>query len=391
MMSRQPIYDRDLHVVAYSLTYQNQESLLSGHHATSELIYATFMETGLEGIVGHKRVFFRLTRGFLLLDYAAVFPVDKAILEVSEITPSDTELIQVIRDLSVQGYSIALTDMIVSEYPLPLLEAADQVIIDVNQCPATQLQERMDHLRQYDVKLMARSVETQEAFARCKALGFDFFQGYFFCQPETIQHQRSLTNRLAILELMTKLLHPDTDVDKLEAIISRDVSLSYKLLRLINSSFYGLRTKVTSLRQALLLLGTRALTTWVSLILLSGIDDKPHELTTTAMIRAKMCELLALQGGPKRPDGYFLVGLFSVLDALMDMPMSDVLTSLPLDEEITQALLDYTGPLGLTLRAVLAYERGNWDDVSLLGSDSSALTDAYLQAIVWAEASLEAL
>jgi EAL and modified HD-GYP domain-containing signal transduction protein len=391
MMSRQPIYDRDLQVVAYSLTYQNPESLLSGYHATSELIYSTFMETGLEGIVGRKRALFRLTRGFLLLDYAAVFPVDKVILEVSEITPSDTELIKVIRNLSEQGYTIALNDMVVSEYPLSLLEAADQIMIDLSLCPASKLQERMDHLRQYTVKLIARSVETQEAFARCKALGFDYFQGYFFCQPETIPYQRSLTNRLAILELMAKLLHPNTDVDQLEAIISRDVSLSYKLLRLINSSFYGLRTKITSLRQALLLLGTRALTTWVSLILLSGIDDKPHELTTTAMIRAKMCELLAQQVAPKRTDGFFLVGLFSVLDALMDMPMSDVLASLPLDNEITKALLDYDGSLGLTLRAVLAYERGNWDDVSLLGSDSSTLTDAYLQAIVWAEANLESL
>jgi EAL and modified HD-GYP domain-containing signal transduction protein len=391
LVNRQPIYDQNLAVFAYSLVYQNPEAPLGGYHATSELIYSTFMEMGLEGIVGRKRAVFCLTRGFLLLDYAAVFPTDKVILEVSEVTPSDTELIKVVRDLSAQGYTIALNDMVIAEYPLPLLEAAGLIIIDLRACPTAQLQERRDSFRQYAVKLVARHVDTQEAFAYCQDLGFDYFQGYFFCQPETIKHQRSLTNRMAVLQLMAKLLHPDTSMNELEAIVSRDVSLSYKLLRLINSSFYSLRSKVTSLRQALLLLGTKALTTWVSLILLSGIDDKPHELTTTAMVRAKMCELLASQVDSKRKDTFFLMGLLSVMDALMDMCMPEIVASLPLDNELAEALLYQEGTLGLALRSVLAYEHGNWDDVYHLGLDSSTLTDAYLQAVVWAEANLEVL
>jgi EAL and modified HD-GYP domain-containing signal transduction protein len=281
--------------------------------------------------------------------------------------------------------------MVSAEYPLPLLEAAGLIIIDLSACPATQLQERINYFRPYAVKLTTRHVDTQEAFAYCQDLGFDYFQGYFFCQPETIKHQRSLTNRMAVLQLMAKLLHPDTRIDELEAIVSRDVSLSYKLLRLINSSFYSLRTKVTSLRHALLLLGTKALTTWVSLILLSGIDDKPHELTTTAMVRAKMCEILAHQVDRKRKDTFFLMGLLSVMDALMDMCMPEIVASLPLDNDLAEALLYHEGTCGLALRSVLAYERGNWDDVYHLGLDSSTLTDAYLQAIVWAEANLEVL
>jgi c-di-GMP phosphodiesterase len=391
LVNRQPIYDQNLSVFAYSLAYQNPEAPLSGYHATSELIYSIFMEMGLEGIVGRKPAVFCLTRGFLLLDYAAVFPTDKVILEVSEVTPSDTELIKAVRDLSAQGYTIALNDMISVEYPLPLLEAAGLIIIDLGACPAAQLQGRIDYFRQYTAKLTARHVDTQEAFAHCKNLGFDYFQGHFFCQPETIKHQRSLTNRMAVLQLMAKLLHPDTDMGELEVIISRDVSLSYKLLRLINSSFYSLRTKITALRQALLLLGTKPLTTWVSLILLSGIDDKPHELTTTAMIRAKMCELLAHQVEPKRKDTFFLMGLLSVMDALMDMCMPEIVASLPLENDLAEALLYQEGTLGLVLRSVLAYEHGNWDDVYHLGLDSSTLTDAYLQAIVWAEANLEVL
>ena len=394
-VSRQPIYDQQLHVFAYALAGHNPEEAQhdqSGSYpATSELIYSAFIESGLDVIVGHNRALIRLSRGFLLLDYAHAFPKDKVILEVSDITPVDKALIEAVCELSAEGYAIALNDMIDFDHPQTLIETAELITIDLSACPRPQLEARVDYLRQYGVKLLASKVETQEELAYCKELGFDYFQGYFICQPETVKQHRSPTNRLAVIHLMAKLLHPEADIDELEAIVSRDVSLSYKLLRLINSSFYGLRNKIDSIRQALLLLGLKTLTTWVSLILLSGIDDKPQELTVTAMVRAKMCELLAREMAYERPQTFFFVGLLSILDALMDTPMFEVLVSLPLDDDVVQALLHYEGILGLTLRSVLAYERGNWDEVYHLGVDGTVITDAYLQAVVWAEASKENL
>jgi EAL and modified HD-GYP domain-containing signal transduction protein len=166
--------------------------------------------------------------------------------------------------------------------------------------------------------------------------------------------------------------------------MSRDVALSYKLLRLINSAFYALPRKVDSLRQALSLLGTRFLTTWVSLLILSGFDDKPLELMVTAMVRAKMCELLAQALGRSDTDTFFTVGLFSALDALMDSSMEDVLKSLPLSDDLAVALLRYEGLLGSVLACVLAYERGCWQTVACPGLNSAAITEAYLHAITWA-------
>lgn len=394
-VSRQPIYDPHLRVFAYALACHSPEANLNEdtdvYPTSSELIYATLMEAGLDRIVGQKQALFRLTQDSLLLDHAHIFPPKKVILEVSDITPIDTALIEAVMDLSAQGYTIALNDMIDFDYSRPLLEATHLIRIDLSACPRPRVRERVDHLRQCGVKLLAGNVETQEEFSYCKELGFDYFQGFFFCQPETVMHHRSPTNRIAIMQLMTALLHPETEFDELEDIVSRDVSLSYKVLRLINSSFFGLQNKINSIRQALLLLGVKSLTTWVSLILLSGIEDKPQELTTTAMVRAKMCELLAQEMSYNYRETFFLVGLFSVLDALMDMPMTEIVASLPLDDMIVQALLHHEGALGLTLRSVLAYERGNWDDVFHLGVDRSAMTDIYLQAIVWADAHNEIL
>jgi EAL and modified HD-GYP domain-containing signal transduction protein len=231
--------------------------------------------------------------------------------------------------------------------------------------------------------LLAEKVETQEEFKFCKELGFDYFQGYFFCKPEIIRGQRTPANRLTILQLLARLQDPEVDMRELETLISRDVALSYKLLRLINSPFYGLPRKVDSLRQALSLLGTRFITTWVSLLILSGIDDKPHELVVTAMVRAKMCELLGKALGRASTETFFTAGLFSALEALMDSPMEEVLKALPLSDDLVGTLLRHEGMFGAALHCVLAYERGEWQEAICPGLDTAAITAAYLQAITW--------
>jgi EAL and modified HD-GYP domain-containing signal transduction protein len=232
--------------------------------------------------------------------------------------------------------------------------------------------------------LLAEKVETLDDFTYCKALGFDYFQGYFFCKPEIIKGHRAPANRLTTLQLLAKLRDPTVDFRELEELISRDVALSYKLLRLVNSTLYALPRKVDSLQQALHLLGTEFITTWVSLIILSGIDDKPHELMMTAMVRAKMCELLAQSLGHTDTAAFFTAGLFSALEALMDGTGEEVLRSLPLSDDLMAALLRYEGVLGAVLHCVLAYERGDWHVVSCPGLDKTTIAYAYLQAFNWA-------
>lgn len=387
-VGRQPIYTRQLDVFAYELLFRSGESnwadILDGDRATSQVILNTFMEIGLDTIVGQKPAFINLTRDFILQDYSQIFPAGRVVMEVLEDVLVDAELVEAVRRLSAQGYTIALDDFIYHERLQPLVEIADIIKVDVLALDHTALQEHVAILRQYQVKLLAEKVETQDEFKYCRDLGFDYFQGYFFCRPEVIKGQRMPANRLVTLQLLAKLQDPAADFRDLEELISRDVSLSYKLLRIINSAFYSLPRKVDSLGRALFMLGTRSITTWVSLIILAGIDDKPHELMVTAMMRAKMCELLAQALGQAGKDTFFTVGLFSALDALLDSPMEEILQSLPLSDHITAALLSYEGLLGAALRCVLAYERGDWHEVHCPSLDRAVITDAYLQAIAWA-------
>jgi len=387
-VGRQPIYTRELDVYAYELLFRSGESnradITNGDRATSQVILNAFMEIGLDTVVGQKLAFINLTRDFILQDYSRVFPADRVVMEVLEDIPVDAELIAAVRRLSTQGYTIALDDFIYHDDLQPLVEIADIIKVDVLALDRMAVQEHAALLRQYNVKLLAEKVETQDDFKYCRDLGFDYFQGYFFCRPEIIKGQRVPANRLVTLQTLAKLQNPDVDFRELEEIISRDVSLSYKLLRVINSAFYALPRRVDSLRRALAMLGTRMITTWVSLIILSGIDDKPHELMVTAMVRAKMCEMLAQALAQAGKEAFFTVGLFSALDALMDSPMQEVLQSLPLSDDVKAALLSYEGLLGTALRCVLSYERGEWHEVHCASLDRAAITDAYLQAIAWA-------
>jgi EAL and modified HD-GYP domain-containing signal transduction protein len=387
-VARQPIYTVQLELHAYELLFRSGErnfaDVTDGDQATSQLILNTFVEIGLDTIVGSKVAFVNLTRDFILHDYSSVFPPDRVVMEVLEDIPVDDELIAAVQALSAQGYTIALDDFVYHERLQPLVEIADIIKVDVLALDSDELRQHVVLLRRYDVKLLAEKVETQEMFRTCRDLGFDFFQGYFFCRPEIIHGRRAPANRLLTLQLLAKLQDPDTEFGDLEDIIGRDVSLSYKLLRLINSAFYALPVKVKSLRQALLMLGTKFITNWVSLILLAGLDDKPHELMVVAMVRAKMCEILARARGSADPETFFIVGLFSTLDALMDSSMETVLRSVSLSDDVTAALLFGAGELGDVLKCVLAYERGAWGEARCIDLDDASVQHAYLQAIAWA-------
>ncbi len=387
-IGRQPIYNQQLEVFAYELLFRSGEGhgagIIDGDQATSQVVLNTFMEFGLDTIVGQKLAFINFTRDFILQDYSHVFPAERVVVEVLENIPVDAALIEAVRALSSQGYTIALDDFIYHDDLRPLVEVADIVKVDLLALDRDTLRKHVALLRQYDVRLLAEKVETRDDFEYCKALGFEYFQGYFFCKPDVIKGQRSPANRLTILQLLARLQDPDVEFRELEEIISRDVALSYKLLRVVKAAFYGLPRKVDSLRRALLLLGTKVIASWVSMIILAGIDDKPHELMLTAMIRAKMCELLGRAMAQQNTAAFFTVGLFSALDALLDTPMSEVLKSLPLSDDITQALLRQEGLLGRTLHCVLAYERGSWDDLTLLNLEPSQIRHAYLEAIAWA-------
>jgi c-di-GMP phosphodiesterase len=241
------------------------------------------------------------------------------------------------------------------------------------------------------VKLLAEKVETPEMFDLCRELDFDMYQGYFLCRPRVLSGKRMPANRVNAMRMMAKLQRPELDIKGLEELISQDPTMSYKLLRYINSAAFSPGKKIESIHHAIVYLGEREIRRWANLIALTGIDDKPEELITTALIRAKMCELLVEISCIGNKDSAFIVGLFSTLDALMDQPIDKVLDLLPLAPEISEALANHTGPYASLLNLVIAHERGEWDDVDAAGIDQDAVSATYLSALEWAEVTMSSV
>lgn len=388
-VGRQPIYDRDLNVHAYELLYRssgaNSAHVVDGDQATSQVILNTFVEIGLDTITGGHPAFINLTRSFMTGDHPLPFTPQQVVLECLEDIKPDSEAAAAIRRLADQGYTIALDDFVYRPEYDPMLEIAHVVKLEVMGLDHEQLEEILKPLRRFKLKLLAEKVETHEEFALCKELGFDYFQGYFFCKPLIIAGQRVPANRMAALQLMSRLQDPAVEFNELETLISRDVSLSYRLLRYINSALFSLPREVDSIRQAVVYMGQTAIRSWISLLIIAGIDDKPHELITTAMIRARMCERLAQRSHQPHTECYFTVGLFSALDALMNMPMPQLLDNLPLSAEVAAALLRHEGALGQALACVLAYEAGQWEQVNFMGLENEQYIETYIEAVNWAE------
>ena len=388
-IGRQAIFDNNLQVYAYELLFRSgdvdQSAVQDGDRATSEVMVNAFMDIGLDAVANGCAVFFNLTRSFLTGGIAIPFTPDRAVLEVLEDIEPDAEVVEAVRRLSERGFSIALDDVVYRPQLRPLVKLADIIKIDLLAVPPGSLNEQVRRLRADNptVQLLAEKVETSEQFSECRSLGFAYYQGYFFAKPQIISGQRMPANRVAILNLLSRLQDPKVTMDDLERLIAQDVSLAYRLLRYINSAAFAMHRKVDSVRHALVMVGTRAVRNWVSLIVLSRLDDKPRELVVMAMVRARMCELLAAEAGLSDKDTSFTVGLFSVLDGLMDRSMAELLDALPLADEVKSAVLERTGPAGDLLARVEAYEAGHWDRLSGGAIPPRAYRPAWLEAIRW--------
>ncbi|VAW78080.1 Predicted signal transduction protein [hydrothermal vent metagenome] len=387
-IGRQPIYNRQRGVFAYELLFrsaqQNVANIVDGDKATSDVIINTFMEIGLENIVGNKLAFINLTRTFFVNETSISLPKDRVVLELLEDIEADDDVVAGVKRLRKQGYSIALDDFIYHESLQPLVELADIIKIDIMALSKDEIREHVTQLRTHSLRLLAEKIETQDDFDFCMELGFDYFQGFFFAQPKVIRGKRLPNNRLAILKLLSRLNDPEITPSELEDLIVQDVAFSYKILRYVNSAAIALPRKIESIQEAVVILGMATIRTWTTLLAMSHIDDKSTELVVIAMIRAKMAENMARMRKEPDPNTYFTVGLFSALDALMGNSMEEILTQLPLADHITEALLHHRGPHGKALSCVLTYERSEWEHIHCGVLSASDIRDAYLSAMQWA-------
>lgn len=394
-IGRQPIFDRYLRVIGYELLYRSRASdsatFINGDEATSQLILNTFAEIGLEDVVGRQRAFINLTRNFFLEKYPIPFTPRQFVIEVPENLVLDKEILDHIQEFSQKGYQIALDDVVSLTNIKTLLNVADIIKLDLSLIPPEKLQPLAYRLQFQRAKLLAEKVETREQFDLCMRAGFDYFQGFFLCRPNLISGHKIPSSRLVLMQLLAKLQDPDVGFEELEHILAQDAILGYKLLRLTNSAYYGIRSEIKSIRQAMTLLGLEKLRSWLTLILLAEKQDKPRELTIVAMLRARMSELLALNAKLSEPEAYFLAGLLSALDAIMDTPLEELLENIRLSLEVKEGLLEGKGLIGQAINCVLAYERAEWEKVAFLHLNSDLIRDIYLQSLHWVETMRKAL
>jgi c-di-GMP phosphodiesterase len=395
-LARQPIFDRDQSVYAYKVLFrnsaENRADVKDNNTATSELLLNAFVEIGLDSVVGTQKAFVNFAREFLVGKYPMPMATERLGIEILKDVVVDDELVAGVSSLVAQGCTLALDDLVDHDNRKPLLEMASIVKLDLSSIPRKQLPAQVEKFRKYPVKLLAERVETLDDFEHCKTLGFDLFQGFFLSRPQMIKGREQRANQAVVLKLYSRLCDPQVSIDELERLVRTDPALCYKLLRYINSLKFALPKRIRSLRQAIVLLGIQGVRSLVMLVGLAKVSQKPTELLMTSIIRALMCERLAEIRRYREPHAYFTAGLISSLDAVLDMPLAEVVQSLHIDEELKDAILCHTGPIGKVIRCSIAQERGDWTHIPFAELKNSEIREAYLAAIrearaMWSELS----
>ena len=390
LVARQPIYGTSMTVTAYELLYAQLPGVTpartpSVSDATLRVLADAALEIGLDRLAGDLPVHINFPRALVLDPSALVLEPERVVIEVVEDLPNDPALIEGVRRLRSRGHHIAIENYSGRFNNPGLLDLADIVKIDVSQETPASLGLIAPVLIRRGLKLIAEQVETIEQFEQCHQAGFECFQGDFLERPQTFLAQRVPTNRLATLRLIAALQNEQFSVEEVEALVSQDVAMSYRVLRCINSSYYSLPRKVESIRQAIVMLGLEALRQLCTLVALQGFDDRPPSLFVTAMARARMCEQLARLAGVRDTGPYFITGLFSLLDVLTGVATAQLLDELPLAENVERALLAQEGDLGCALKCARAYERASWERVNYGGLAPALIRAAYVDAVFWAE------
>ena len=385
-IGRQAIYDRSLKVHAYELLYrsgpeESAPSPMDGDMATAKVLVNAFLELGAERLVGDSVCFINLTEAFLTGKLPLPLPPERVVVEILEDVLPTPEVIEGVRLLREQGVRIAMDDYIHRADNTELLKLCDYVKIDLRAQSREETTRLVGILRAYDLKLLAEKVETEEEMKYCMDLGFDYFQGFFLTKPEITSIKRVPANRIALLRLLAQLMDPKSDIDGLGDLIAQDVSLVYRLLRYANSSSFAPREPITAIGQTLVMLGLKAVRKIVSLIVLVELDDQPGDLLSQSLVRARMCEKLAIRSGVADPSIYYTVGLLSTLDALTKSPMKRVLTHLPLADEVSEALLGGEGDLAAALNCACAFERGDWSEAKFRNMGPTELTECYADGV----------
>jgi len=393
LFARQPILNAQKQVVGYELLFRDASDtehaqFKDGDQATSEVIFHAFTDMNLDTATNGRRAFINVPPGFL--GRMPEIEKDKVVLELQETVSFTPRVVDQVKALKEQGYLFALDEFNLREDNRKALKYVDIIRLDTNQLTEDQQTKYIKQLRPYHLKFLAEKVENQEQFDQCMELGFDFYQGYFFSKPQLVEGAAMASDATVVLQLLAELNDPDLDVESVYEIISRDSVLSYKLLKLINSSYFRRAKEIDSLHHGIVLLGIPQIRNWANLLALCELDSSNNAMKNLALVRARMCELLAERMGINNVFAAFTVGLFSCLEVFTNQPMDVLLKDLRLAAEVKSALLELSGIYGLLLKNTLAYERGDWNDLDWQELNAHGIQDEdfeqiYFDAIIIAD------
>lgn len=395
-LARQPILDRKGSTVAYELLFRkgSQQHAVDDRAATAHVIAHAFNELGLDSVLGGQRAFINFDAIMLMTDVIEFLPPHKVVIELLETVAITPAIVARCRDLKQLGFSLALDDVVsVDPAHAPLLPLLDYVKIDVLKAPTESLPAILAEMARHKVKPVAEKVDNAEMAARCDALGFALFQGYFYARPTLLNGKRTDPSKQIMLRLMHQLL-TDADNHDIEQTFKQAPEMAYKLLRLVNSVGVAGATKIQTLAQAIMVLGRRQMQRWLQLLLFAQYSrgDFPSPLLTLSSTRGRLMEMLAQTLGYDKAtrEEAFMVGMFSLLDALLGEPLPALLDELALSEEIREAILSQEGRLGALLRLIIAMEQdeGNAVDEVIAAHPELAqvnLMNLQIEAMLWAD------
>jgi c-di-GMP-related signal transduction protein len=398
-VARQPIFDRQLRVFAYELLFrsgfENSYGTADGDKASADVLTASFLLSGLDDLTRGKKASINFTRRLILEEVATLFPNTELLIEIDKATELDDAVIRACKHLKRANYSLVFDGFTLEDLGSPLVDLVDIVKVDFSE---TGEQERISiprELRSKNVRLLAKKMETVGEFNRALEWDYSLFQGYFFSRPIIQASQAIGGSKVVYLRILSEIAKPQFDLGEIENLIRQDISLSYKLLRFINSAYFGLFHEITSIRQALTLVGIREIKKWIALTAISDLAaDKPEELVVNSLVRAKFLELLAPKIGlADRTSEFFLLGMFSAIDAIVGMSMTEILGKLPLGDEIKVTLLGGASSFRDAYDALMSYERGQWDkfadSVSNLRLTEDDAPGLYRDSVRWVNQTLQ--
>jgi EAL and modified HD-GYP domain-containing signal transduction protein len=394
--ARQPILDKDKNLYAYELLFRdsvdNVFPQIDGDEATSKMIEASQFNMGISGFTGSKPAFINFTLDTLAKGYPEMIAPDEVVIEILETVKPGKKLLGICKKLHDEGYTIALDDYEHQKVWLHFYPFIKIIKIDIQQSSRETINKVCDIVKDFPhIKLLAEKVETHEEYNNMCDLGFDYFQGYFFAKPEMIKTKSLSPSQIAMAELLYETSKSALDLNNITKVFERDVSLSYKLLRYANSAIFKRRNEISTIKQALVILGSGELKRFIGLMFaVTANPNKPSELINLAMTRAKFCELI-IQNSNLQLDVSiaFLTGLLSMIDAILDEEMETILEKLPLSQEIKDPLLTGKGLMAAVIKLIELIEQANWDKTNIviekLKLDQDKVIEDYNQALAWAD------